>query len=231
MNIRFINIDFYIIYTYIYIVKDFFTAGTETTAIATEWTIAEVINNKNILKKAQAEIDRVVGSDRLVQESDATNLPYLQAIIKETFRLHPPIPMISRKSVSDCMINGYNIPAKTLVFINNWSMGRNANYWKCPMMFEPERFLEKENISIDVRGQHFGLLPFGSGRRGCPGMLLAMQELILIIGTTIQCFDWGLPDGSGPVDMTERPGLAAPRAHDLICCVAPRVDPIIISGP
>lgn len=215
---------------FVYIVKDFFTAGTDTTAITTEWAISELINNPNVLKKAQQEIDKVVGSDRLLQESDAPNLPYLQAIIKETFRLHPPIPLLTRKSVSDCVINGYKIPAKTLLFVNIWSMGRNPKYWGSPMVFRPERFLEKENASIDVKGQHFELLPFGTGRRGCPGMLLGIQEVIIIIGTMIQCFDWKLPDGYGPVDMTERPGLTAPRANDLVCRVVPRIDPVTVSG-
>ncbi|GFP82363.1 licodione synthase [Phtheirospermum japonicum] len=212
------------------LILDFFTAGTDTTAIATEWAIAELMNNPKALKKAQEEIDKVIGPDRLVQESDASNLPYLQAIIKETFRLHPPIPMLSRKSVSDCVIDGYKIPAKSLLFVNIWSMGRNPTYWESPMDFRPERFLEKEISSIDIKGQHFELLPFGTGRRGCPGMLLAIQELILIIGTMVQCFDWKMPVGSGPVDMTERPGLTAPRAYDLVCNVVPRVDPGTVSS-
>ncbi|KAL0436535.1 UNVERIFIED_CONTAM: Licodione synthase [Sesamum radiatum] len=212
------------------LILDFFTAGTDTTAIATEWTFAELISNPSVLKKAQEEIDKVVGPNRLVQESDAPNLPYLQAIIKETFRLHPPIPMLSRKSVSDVVINGYKIPAKSLLFVNLWSMGRNPKYWESPMVFRPERFLEKENSFIDIKGQNFELLPFGTGRRGCPGMLLAIQELICIIGTMVQCFDWKLPDGSGSVDMTERPGLTAPRAYDLICRVVPRIDPVAVSG-
>ncbi|MFX6572948.1 cytochrome P450, partial [Acinetobacter baumannii] len=165
------------------------------------------------------------------QESDAPNLPYLNAIIKETFRLHPPIPMLTRKSISDVVVNGYTIPAKTLLFVNLWSMGRNPNYWENPMEFRPERFLEKGTGSIDVKGQHFELLPFGTGRRGCPGMLLGMQELFSIIGAMVQCFDWKLPDGVKSVDMTERPGLTAPRANDLVCQLVPRIDPVVVSGP
>ncbi|KAL0390168.1 UNVERIFIED_CONTAM: Licodione synthase [Sesamum calycinum] len=212
------------------LILDFFTAGTDTTAIATEWTIAELISNPNVLKRAQEEIDKVVGPNRLLQESDAPNLPYLQAVIKETFRLHPPLPMLSRKSVSDCVVGGYKIQAKSLLFVNLWSMGRNPKYWESPMEFRPERFLEKENCAIDIKGQNFELLPFGTGRRGCPGMLLAIQELISIIGTMVQCFDWKLPNGSGPVDMTERPGLTAPRAYDLVCRVVPRIDPAAVSS-
>ncbi|KAL6504945.1 hypothetical protein OROHE_023327 [Orobanche hederae] len=205
------------------LILDFFTAGTDTTAIATEWALAELINNPNVLKKAQQEIDQVIGSQRLVQESDALNLPYLQAVIKETFRLHPPIPMLSRKSASDCVIGGYKIPANSLLFVNIWSMGRNPEYWENPMDLRPERFFEKEVCSLDVKGQHFELLPFGTGRRGCPGMLLAIQELVTVIGTMVQCFDWKLLDDSMPLDMTELPGLSAPRAYNLVCNVVPRV--------
>nr|AHJ89438.1 flavone synthase [Plectranthus barbatus] len=214
------------------LILDFFTAGTDTTAIVVGWAIAELINNPNVLKKAQAEIDKVVGLHRILQESDGPNLPYLNAVIKETFRLHPPIPMLSRKSISDCVIDGYTIPANTLLFVNIWSMGRNPKIWDNPMAFRPERFLEKEKTGIDIKGQHFELLPFGTGRRGCPGMLLAIREVVVIIGTVIQCFDWKLPvdDVSGLVDMTERPGLTAPRADDLICRVVPRVDPLVVSG-
>lgn len=205
---------------------DFFTAGTDTTAIASEWAIAELIDNPDVLKRAQDEIDKVVGTNRLLQESDVPNLPYLNAAIKEAFRLHPPIPLLVRQSVSDCNIQGYMIPADSLLFVNIWSMSRNPEIWDNPTAFRPERFLDKE---IDIKGQHFELLPFGTGRRGCPGVVLAIQEVTVAIGTMIQCFHWNLPDGSGRVDMTEQQGLSAPRAHDLICCVVPRVDPLIVS--
>lgn len=211
------------------LILDFFTAGTDTTGIAAEWAIAELIDNPEVLKKAQDEIDKVVGINRILQESDGPNLPYLNAVIKEAFRLHPPIPLLARESISDCEIQGHMIPANSLLFVNIWSMGRNPKIWDSPTAFRPERFLGKD---IDIKGQHFMLLPFGTGRRGCPGMLLAIQEVTVIIGTMIQCFHWSLPDGSGRVDMTERQGLSSPRAVDLICCVAPRVDPsLVVSGP
>ncbi|KAG6415455.1 hypothetical protein SASPL_122866 [Salvia splendens] len=211
------------------LILDFFTAGTDTTAIVSEWAIAELINNPRVLKKAQDEIAKVVGFERVLEESDGPNLPYLQAVIKETFRLHPPIPMLARKSISDCVIDGYTVPANSLLFVNLWSMGRNPKIWDSPAEFRPERFLEKANTAIDIKGQHFELLPFGTGRRGCPGMLLGIQEVVIIIGSMIQCFEWKLPDGLGSVDMTERPGLTAPRAEDLICRVVPRIDPSVVS--
>ncbi|KAH6822017.1 hypothetical protein C2S53_014487 [Perilla frutescens var. hirtella] len=213
------------------LILDFFTAGTDTTATTSEWALSEMISNPRVLKKAQDEIDKVVGRERLLEESDAPNLPYLYALIKETFRLHPPIPLITRFSISDCVIDGYHIPADTMLFVNSWSIGRNPNYWDTPLQFRPERFLDGgPSASIDFKGKHYELLPFGTGRRGCPGMLLAIQELILIIGTMIQCFQWELPHGpdSPPLDMTERQGLAAPRAHPLVCRVVPRVEPALL---
>lgn len=98
------------------------------------------------------------------------------------------------------------------------------------MEFRPERFLDPGFGSIDVKGQNFELMPFGTGRRGCPGMLLAMQEVVSILGAMLQCFHLQLPDGSQNVDMTERPGLTAPRAYDLVCRVVPRVDVAVVSG-
>ncbi|KAJ9188948.1 hypothetical protein P3X46_000297 [Hevea brasiliensis] len=217
---------------------DFFTAATDTTAITIEWALAELINQPKVLEIAREEINKVVGNGRIAQESDNPNLPYIQAILKETFRLHPPIPMVARKSIQDCKINGYTIPANTLLFVNMWSIGRDPKYWKNPSLFQPERFL-KSNIeddlssSIDIRGQHFQFLPFGTGRRSCPGISLAMQSLPTTLAAMIQCFDWKVVNPPGVelnigdhhhvLDMTERPGLTAPRIHDLVCIPVPRL--------
>ncbi|KAH7837741.1 hypothetical protein Vadar_017444 [Vaccinium darrowii] len=215
------------------LILDFFTAATDTSAIALEWALAELINNPKVLKRAQEEIDTIVGKHRLVAESDGPNLPYIQAIVKETLRLHPPIPMVTRRSVQECIIDGYNIPAHTMLIVNIWSIGRNAKYWENPLDFWPERFLRAENDDpvglIDVKGQHFQLLSFGTGRRGCPGMSLALQQLQTVLAATIQCFDWKVVDPRGGniirvVDMIERPGLTVPRAHDLVCMPVPRID-------
>ena len=183
-----------------------------------------------VLEKARKEIDKVVGNNRLIEESDCPNLPYIQAIIKETLRLHPPIPMVSRKSIKECNIHGYLIPKDTLLFVNIWSIGRDPKYWENPMDFKPERFLQsnKGDELIDIKGQDFQLLPFGTGRRGCPGISLAMQELPTILAVMIQCFNWRVVNQSGVemnvVDMDERPGLTAPRATDLVCVPMARLN-------
>nr|AMQ91109.1 flavone synthase II [Lonicera japonica]AMX23489.1 flavone synthase II [Lonicera japonica] len=211
------------------LVLDFLTAATDTTAIAVEWTLAELISNPEVFDKAREEIDKVVGKHRLVTELDTPNLPYIHAIIKESFRLHPPIPLLIRKSVQDCTVGGYHISANTILFVNIWAIGRNPKYWESPMKFWPERFLESNGPgpvgSMDIKGHHYELLPFGSGRRGCPGMALAMQELPVVLAAMIQCFNWKPVTLDGEeLDMSERPGLTAPRAHDLVCVPSARIN-------
>ncbi|XP_068339112.1 (2S)-flavanone 2-hydroxylase-like [Pyrus communis] len=182
---------------------------------------------------------RVAGNRRLVVESDGPNLPYIQAIIKETLRLHPSVPMIPRKSVQKCNIGNYVIPENTMLFVNAWAIGRDPKYWENPLHFYPERFLAPLSgggdgaSALDVRGQHFQLLPFGTGRRICPGLNLALQMLPALLGAMVQCFDWKV-DGVNQkhtngdervLEMDERPGVTTPRAHDLICIPVARFDP------
>ncbi|TYH03623.1 hypothetical protein ES288_A09G234400v1 [Gossypium darwinii] len=145
-------------------------------------------------KKSTARAGSSFGEKQLVQESDTPCLPYLQAIIKESFRLHPPIPMLSRKAVEGCKINGYTIPPQSLLFVNIWGIGRDPKVWEDPLKFQPERFMNSNravdtDISnsgvIDVKGLHYQLLPFGTGRRGCPGISLAMQQLAVTLAALV----------------------------------------------
>ncbi|KAK9067776.1 hypothetical protein SSX86_011887 [Deinandra increscens subsp. villosa] len=189
-------------------VMNIFVAGTDNSANTTEWALAELINHPKVLKKAREEIERVVGKNRLLVELDIPNLPYLQAIMKETLRLHPPVPLIPRKSTEDRIVAGYDIPAKTTVFINVWSIGRDPNYWENPLEFRPERFLDNP---LDVRGQHYEFLPFGSGRRMC----------------LITCFDWK-DENLTSVNMGEALGFNLPRSSPLVCTPMARLDPTIL---
>ncbi|KAJ7947715.1 Cytochrome P450 [Quillaja saponaria] len=216
------------------LIMDFFTAGTDTTAIATEWALVELINRPNVLEKARHEIDKIVGMSRLVEESDVPSLPYIQAIVKETLRLHPPVPLVTRRCVEQCKIENYVIPANTLLLVNVWAIGRDPNNWESPMDFRPERFLNSNEGGgpLDVRGQHFQLLPFGSGRRICPGITLAMLQVPALLAAIIQCFDFQVVGPKGEklspgdtVPMEERPGLTAPRAKDLVCFPVTRYSP------
>ncbi|KAK1412899.1 hypothetical protein QVD17_34488 [Tagetes erecta] len=205
--------------------KDILGAGTDTSAISVEWALAELINHPNIMRKAVEEIDQVVGKNRLVQESDIPDLPYLQAIVKESLRLHPTAPMILRLSTQDCTVGGYRIPANTTTLVNVWSLGRDPMVWECPLEFMPERF---EGKPLDVRGQHFNLLPFGSGRRICPGTSLGLLMIHVTLGAMIQCFEWkaGEHGNLASVDMEEGVGITLPRANPLICVPVVRLDPI-----
>ncbi|CAL9133973.1 unnamed protein product [Musa textilis] len=179
-------------------VMDIFVAGTDTSAITMEWALAELINHPEILRKAREELDAVVGKNRLVEESDIPNLPYLRSIVKETLRLHPTGPLILRRSNNDSKIDGYDVPANTTVFVNVWAIGRDPEHWSDPLEFYPERFMEKKGEeAMDVRGQHFELIPFGSGRRGCPGASLALQLVQSTVGAMIQCFEWKVGGGGG----------------------------------
>ncbi|XP_039125664.1 cytochrome P450 93A3-like [Dioscorea cayenensis subsp. rotundata] len=195
-------------------ILDIFAAGTDTSALTIEWALSELINNPSVLEKLREEIDTVVGKNRLISEADISSMPYLQAIVKETLRLHPTGPMTVRECTKDCEINGYNIQAKTRLFVNIWAIGRDPDYWKEPLKFMPERFMEEGCNGIDVRGQHFHMLPFGSGRRVCPGASLALLVVHAGLGALVQCFDWEV---DGMVDMTEGPGLTLPRAKPLVC--------------
>ncbi|CAJ1909858.1 unnamed protein product [Sphenostylis stenocarpa] len=204
-------------------ILDIFVAGTDTSSVTIEWAMAELINHPHVLEKARQEIDAVVGKSRIVEESDINNLPYLQAIVKETFRLHPAGPLLLRESSRSVVVCGYDIPAKTRLFINNWAIGRDPNLWKNPLEFRPERFIGEEEL--DVRGQHYNLLPFGSGRRRCPGISLGLQVVHVNLALMIQCFQLKVNGGNGKVDMEEKSGLTLPRAHPLFCVPVPRLNP------
>ncbi|KAL5975961.1 hypothetical protein ACLOJK_020290 [Asimina triloba] len=208
-------------------IRDVFVAGVATTALGMEWALAELINNPRVLQKAREEIESVVGKHRLVEESDIPNLPYLQAVIKETLRLHPTDPIIMRESIQDCNVGGYHVPSKTGVFINVWAVGRDPSYWDKPLEFLPERFIdEKGRSQIDLRGQHYHFLPFGSGRRGCPGTTLALQMIETTIAGIVQCFDMKVNGNGGKVDLSEKPGMTLYLAQPLCCVPVARLHPL-----
>lgn len=209
-----------------------FGAGTETSAVTIDWALSELIKHPKWMAKARVEIDQVVGKNRIVEESDIPNLPCIQAIVKETLRLHPGGPFIARESTEDCSINGYHIPANTRLFINTWAINRDPNHWENPHEFKPERFLNEDGTSkkeLDVKGQQFQLLPFGSGRRHCPGMNLALLVIPTTLAAMVQGFDWKVgKDGNGCLDMEEGFGLSLPRAKALVCIPTARLNPFPI---
>ena len=201
------------------------TAGSDTTAAMIEWMLAELMNHPEALRKVRDEIDSVVGHDRIAGEGDVARLPYLQAAYKETLRLRPAVPIAYRQSTEEMMEvgGGFTVPAGTAVFLNVWSIGRDPAYWNAPLEFRPERFMAGGE-AVDPRGQHFQLLPFGSGRRICLGMGLALQSVPAVVAALVQCFDW-VQDGEVTVDMEEGDGLVCARKRPLLLRPSPRLNP------
>ncbi|KAI3802430.1 hypothetical protein L1987_30562 [Smallanthus sonchifolius] len=193
------------------------SAGTDTSAGTMEWVMSVLLNHPHILKKAQAEIDRVIGHNRLVDESDIVNLPYLHCIINETLRMYPAGPLlVPHESSEDCVVGGYNIPRGTMLIVNQWAIHHDPKVWTDPETFKPERF-----EGLEGTRDGFKFLPFGSGRRSCPGEGLAVRMLGMTLGSIIQCFDWGRIS-EDMVDMTEGPGLTMPKAVPLVANCKPR---------
>ncbi|CAH8315336.1 unnamed protein product [Eruca vesicaria subsp. sativa] len=182
-------------------------AGTETTAVTLEWALSNLLNHPEILKKARAEIDDKIGSDRLLEESDIENLPYLQYIVSETLRLYPSVPLlIPHLSSDDCKVAGYHMPRGTILLTNVWAMHRDPRIWEEAEKFKPERFEKK--------GEAQKLMPFGMGRRACPGAELGKRLVSLALGCLIQCFEWERL-GEELVDMKEEKGMSMPKATPL----------------
>ncbi|KAG5535720.1 hypothetical protein RHGRI_023471 [Rhododendron griersonianum] len=189
--------------------------GTDTTSSTIEWAMAELLHNPDLLKKVKAELEQTIGKGKPIKESDISQLPYLRSIVKETMRIHPSVPILFHKTeITDVEVYGFTIPKGAQVLINFWAIGRDPSIWKNPTTFIPERFLESE---IDVRGQDFELIPFGAGRRMCPGLPLAMRMVPVVLGSLINSFDWKLEGGIAPgeLDMEEKFGFTLQKAQPL----------------
>ena len=204
-------------------IQDLIAGGTDTSATTVEWATSELLKQPYLIQKATEELDRVIGRDRWVEERDIPQFPYINAIMKETMRKHPLAVLLApHLALEDCNIAGYEIRKGTRIFINTWSIGRNPSIWDAPEEFCPERFLGK---GIDVKGQNFELLPFGSGRRMCPGYSLGLKMISSSLANLLHGFNWKLPNNMKVEDlgMDEIYGLATPRKFPLIAVVEPRL--------
>ncbi|KAI3767301.1 hypothetical protein L2E82_17396 [Cichorium intybus] len=198
------------------------TAGLDTTSGTLTWALCLLLNNPRVLKIAQDEMDEHVGRKRAVEESDLKNLVYLDAIVKETLRLYPPGPLnLPHEAMDDCIIGGYKITKGTRLLTNLWKIQHDPNIWSDPEEFQPERFLTNYK-DIDLRGNHHELLPFGSGRRVCPGIPFALQALRLTLATLIQQFVLKKPTNE-PIDMSESMGVTISKTTPLEVLLAPRL--------
>ncbi|KAJ4725248.1 Cytochrome P450 [Melia azedarach] len=196
------------------VIHDIFSAGSETSATTVDWAMCEMTKNHRVMKKAQAEVREVFNRLGKVDETGIDELKYLKVVIKETLRLHPPAFLIPRECGQQCEINGFNVPVKTRVIVNVWAMGRDPRYWNEPESFIPERFLDS---SIDYKGNNFEYIPFGAGRRICPGMSFGLASMELPVAMLLYHFNWKLPGGMKleDLDMTETFGLTIRRKNDL----------------
>uniref|UniRef100_M1BP85 Cytochrome P450 hydroxylase n=1 Tax=Solanum tuberosum TaxID=4113 RepID=M1BP85_SOLTU len=201
--------------------EDLFGAGTETSGTTIIWAMSEMMRNPSVLAKAQAEVREAFKGKETFNEDVIEELKYLKQVVKETFRLHPPAPLlIPRECREETSINGYTIPLKTRVMVNVYAMGRDPKYWLDAESFIAKRF---EQSSIDYMGNNFEYLPFGAGRQMCPGITFGLINVYLPLAKLLYHFDWKLPDGVKPkdVDMTENCGITAARKSELYLIATP----------
>ncbi|KAF5809056.1 putative cytochrome P450 [Helianthus annuus] len=196
--------------------------GSDTTTIMLTWTLSLLLNNRHTLRKAQEELDTQVGKDRRVNESDIKNMVYLQAIVKETLRLYPAGFLGGpRAFTKDCTVAGYHVPKGTWLLTNMWKIHRDPKVWSDPCEFRPERFLTPDQKAFDVKWTEFEFIPFGAGRRCCPGIAFAYQMLHMVLATLLQNFEMSTQSGA-PVDMSALPGMTNDKAFPLDVLVSPR---------
>ncbi|CAA0395333.1 unnamed protein product [Arabidopsis thaliana] len=203
---------------------EFFIGGTDTSVQTTQWAMAEIINNANVLERLREEIVSVVGETRLIQETDLPNLPYLQAVVKEVLRLHPPSPVLIRKFQEKCEVKGFYIPEKTTLIVNVYAIMRDSDSWEDPEKFKPERFLTSSR-SGEEDEKELKFLPFGSGRRGCPGANLGSIFVGTAIGVMVQCFDWKIKEDKVNMEETFE-GMTLKMVHPLTCTPVLRTQPL-----
>ncbi|KAM7491069.1 hypothetical protein LguiA_033990 [Lonicera macranthoides] len=202
------------------LLMELFLAGTETSSVITEWAITELIRHPSIMEKVRLEITEKLGEGRM-EEAVILGLPYLQAVVKETLRLHLPVPLLlPHKTETDVSMYGYEIPKNTQVLVNAWAISRDPEYWENPTCFRPERFLDSE---LDFKGQHFSFLPFSSGRRTCPALPLAHRIVSLMIASLVYHFHWKLPFDITPekLDMNKKFGLTLQKEKPLVLVPSP----------
>ncbi|EXC34114.1 (S)-N-methylcoclaurine 3'-hydroxylase isozyme 1 [Morus notabilis] len=200
---------------------ELFSAGTDSSSTTVEWLMAELVRNPKCMKILREELEREIGSQEMVMECDLPKLKYLECCLKEPLRLPPPAPLpIPHRAAETCQVMNYTVPKNSEILVNVWAIGRDPNHWEDPLEFKPERFL---NSSLDFKGTNFEYLPFGAGRRICPGQPLASKQVPLIVASLVHSFDWSLPNGKDPkeLDMAEKYDINMLKKEPLL--VVPKV--------
>ncbi|KAM7514083.1 hypothetical protein LguiA_003666 [Lonicera macranthoides] len=196
--------------------------GTDTSASTIVWAMTELMKNPTVMYKAQEEVRKLIGKKGRVDEDDLQNLTYLKMVVKEAMRLHPPVPLlVPRVAMQRCVIDSFEIQPKTMVYVNAYAVGRDPECWKDPLKFFPERFM---GTTIDYKGQDFELIPFGAGRRACPGISMGSTTVELILSNLLYSFDWELPPGikKEDIDTNPLPGITVHKKIPL-CLVAKKI--------
>ncbi|CAH8326140.1 unnamed protein product [Eruca vesicaria subsp. sativa] len=192
--------------------------GTDTVAVLIEWILARMVLHPDVQLMVHKELDQVVGRSRAVEESDVASLTYLNAVVKEVLRLHPPGPLLSwaRLAITDTIIDGHCVPAGTTAMVNMWAIAHDPQVWENPLEFKPERFVAKEGeVEFSVLGSDLRLAPFGSGRRVCPGKNLGLSTVMYWIATLLHEFEWLAPNDEKTVDLSEKLRLSCEMATPL----------------
>ncbi|XP_024927741.3 probable (S)-N-methylcoclaurine 3'-hydroxylase isozyme 2 [Ziziphus jujuba] len=194
------------------LIIELYNAGADTTTTVVEWTMAEMLKNREAMEKVREELRREFDQDSNISESVVSQLPYLNACFKETLRLHPPAPFLLPHCASEtCKVMEYTVPKNSRVIVNFWAIGHDPEIWEDPFKFKPERFIGSE---LDYKGHDYEYLPFGAGRRSCPGQPLGSKQAPLILAYLLHCFDWSVPNNS-PIDTSERLILSLEMVHPL----------------
>nr|XP_043637675.1 cytochrome P450 Tp4149-like [Erigeron canadensis] len=205
------------------VIMDVFVAGSDTVFSSLEWAISELIKHPRVMKKLQEEVTKVAQGKPMIPEEDLDEMKYLKSVVKEALRLHAPLPLLlAREARQAVNLMGYDVPPKTQVVINAWAIARDPASWEEPEDFKPERFL---NSTVDYKGIHYEFLPFGAGRRGCPGLYFGITLIEVILANIVYKYDLTLPNGvkSEDLDMTEADGITVQRKFPLLVVSSPRV--------
>ncbi|XP_050224550.1 cytochrome P450 736A117-like [Mercurialis annua] len=204
------------------LILDMFAGGSDTSSTVLEWAMTELIRNPRVMKNLQNEVNKITNQkSTIITEADLEKFHYLKLVIKETLRLHTPFPLLApRETTQDVTVMGYHISAGTMVLTNAWAIARDPQTWKKPEEFLPERF---ENNGIDFKGHDFEFIPFGAGRRGCPGVSFAMPVVELVLANIVKSFEWELPDGvkGEDLDIAETFGITTRRKNPLLAFAVP----------
>ncbi|XP_068669648.1 p-coumarate 3-hydroxylase-like [Aristolochia californica] len=211
------------------LIMDLVMAGMDTTAVTSEWVMAELIKHPDMMRRVQQELNEVIGTDNVVEESHLSRLRYLSAVVKEAMRLHPAAPLMLPRTPSETStLGGYSVPKGTRVLVNMWAIERYPENWENPTEFNPERFLTNDR-KWDFSGNDFHFFPFGSGRRICPGAPFADRMLMYGLATLLHSFNWRLPDGA-ELDLAEKFGMVLRKADPLVLVPTPRLSKAALSS-